>query len=266
MRARALELARGIDEPVARLNILREYTQALILRSLHESQAFQALSFVGGTALRFLYDLQRFSEDLDFSVESSSSYDPGPWTSRLERDLVLGGFEPTVTWNDRKAVHVGWVRIAGLLQETGLAPLPEQKLSVKIEIDTRPPTGADTQNRVVNRHFLVAFRHHDLPSLMAGKVHSLIARSYPKGRDWYDLLWYRSLSGDVEPNPQLLQSALDQTEGVGVHDAGNWRETVRVRLEELDMARLRADVAPFLERPVDAELLTVEHLRRTLED
>ena len=154
MKARALELARGVDDPVGRLNMLREYTQATILRSLHESQAFQALSFVGGTALRFLYDLQRFSEDLDFSVESGSKYDPGPWVTRLERDLTLGGFETTLTWNDHKTVHVGWVRIAGLLQEVGLAPLPEQKLSVKIEIDTRPPAGADTENRLVNRHFL----------------------------------------------------------------------------------------------------------------
>ena len=265
MKARALELARGVDDPVGRLNMLREYTQATILRSLHESQAFQALSFVGGTALRFLYDLQRFSEDLDFSVESGSKYDPGPWVTRLERDLTLGGFETTLTWNDHKTVHVGWVRIAGLLQEVGLAPLPEQKLSVKIEIDTRPPAGADTENRLVNRHFLVAFRHHGLPSLMAGKVHALIARSYPKGRDWYDLLWYRSRSFRVEPNHRLLQAALDQTEGAGAQDATNWRAIVRARLKALDVATLRDDVSPFLERQSDAELLTAEHLGRILE-
>ena len=266
MKARALELAGGVDDPVGRLNILREYAQASVLRSLHESEAFQALSFVGGTALRFIYDLQRFSEDLDFSVESRASYEPETWMSKLERDLALAGFETTLTWNDRRTVHVGWVRIAGLLQEAGLAPLPEQKLSVKIEIDTRPSSGADTENRVVNRHFLMAFRHHDLPSLMAGKVHALVARSYPKGRDWYDLLWYRSLSSGVEPNYRLLQAALDQTEGVGAHDATNWRATLRSRLEELEMVTLRTDVSPFLERLSDADLLTTEHLWRSLED
>ena len=264
MKARALELARDVDDPVMRLNVLREYTQASVLRSLHESQAFQALSFVGGTALRFLYDLQRFSEDLDFSVENPRAYEPAPWLARLERDLTLAGFEVTVTWTDRKTVHVGWVRIAGLLQEARLAPLPEQKLSVKIEIDTLPPKGAATENRVVNRHFLVAFRHHDLPSLMAGKVHALVARSYPKGRDWYDLLWYRSRSPRIEPNLQLLQAALDQTEGVGRHEARRWQDVVRAQLAGLDVARLRQDVAPFLQQPSEAELLTVEHLEQSL--
>ena len=184
MKARALELARTVDDPVMRLNVLREYAQASVLRSLHESEAFRALSFVGGTALRFLYDLPRFSEDLDFSVETLSEYAPEAWLVKLRRDLSFAGFDAVATWNDRKAVHVGWVRIADLLQEAGLAPLAEQKLSVKLEIDTRPPSGADTLTRVVNRHLLVAFRHHDLPSLMAGKVHAPLTRRYPKGRDW----------------------------------------------------------------------------------
>lgn len=264
MKARALELARAVDDPVMRLNILREYAQACVLRSFHESQAFQALSFVGGTALRFLYDLQRYSEDLDFSVESRASYDPASWISKLERDLDFDGFDASVTWGDRKTVHVGWVRIAGLLQEAGLAPLPEQKLSVKIEADTRPPSGAVTETRVVNRHFLVAFRHHDLASLMAGKVHAVIARPYAKGRDWYDLLWYGSRSQRVQPNHRLLQAALDQTEGSGTSDATRWRDSVRARLQELDVGALRADVAPFLENPSDANLLTREHLGRVL--
>jgi hypothetical protein len=197
-------------------------------------------------------------------VENPPAYEPAPWLARLERDLTLAGFDVTVTWTDRKTVHVGWVRIAGLLQEARLAPLPEQKLSVKIEIDTLPPEGADTENRVVNRHFLVAFRHHDLSSLMAGKVHALVARSYPKGRDWYDLLWYRSRSPRIEPNLQLLQAALDQTKGVGRHEARRWQDVVRAQLVGLDVARLRQDVAPFLQQPSEAELLTVEHLEQSL--
>ncbi len=265
MKARALELARSVDDPVTRLNLLREYAQASVLRSLHEGQAFQALSFVGGTALRFLYDLQRFSEDLDFSVESAQAYDPASWRTGLETDLTRAGFDVSVTWNDRKTVHVGWVRIASLLEECGLSPLADQKLSVKVEIDTVPPDGAVTQNRVVNRHFLVAFRHHDLPSLMAGKVHALIVREYPKGRDWYDLLWYRSRSPRVEPNLQLLQAALDQTEGVGHHEAHRWPDLVRSKLAGHDVVRLREDVAPFLQHPSDAELLTTEHLTQILE-
>ena len=66
-----MALARGIQDPGQARNRLREYLQALVLRSLHESEAFRQLALVGGTALRFLHDLPRFSETLDFSVTSA---------------------------------------------------------------------------------------------------------------------------------------------------------------------------------------------------
>ena len=264
MKARALELATATPDPVQRLNVLREYVQASVLRSLHESEAFQAISFVGGTALRFLYGLQRYSEDLDFTVEPGGEYVPGRWVSKLRRDLAFAGFDADVTWNHRKAVQVGWVLVAGVLNEAALAPLPAQKLSVKLEVDTRPPAGAATENRVINRHFLVAFRHHDLPSLMAGKVLALITRAHTKGRDWYDLLWYGSRSPAVEPNPQLLQAALDQTEGTGAYEASCWRELVASMLARIDLRAVRDDVAPFLERPEEAQLMTEANLRQVL--
>lgn len=266
MKERALDIANATEDPVQRMNVLREYVQSSVLRSLHECQAFQCLSFVGGTALRFLYDLQRYSEDLDFSLESPAGYEPKDWLGKLRRDLGFAGFDAEVTWNDRKPVHTGWVRVAGILSEAGLSPIPGQKLSVKAEIDTRPPQGARTENRIVNRHFLIAFRHHDLPSLMSGKVHALIARSYAKGRDWYDLVWYGTRTPPVEPNQQLLQAALDQTEGVGAHDAARWREMVLKVLCELDVRAIRNDVAPFLETPTDANLLSESNLRRVLEE
>lgn len=266
MKARAIEVAAAIGDPGERLNRLREYLQAFILRSLHESEAFQRLSFVGGTALRFMYGLPRFSEDLDFSLENSQGYAPQKWLSKLRRDLTFAGFDPTITWNDRKTVHIGWVRVAGLLKEVGLAGTSGQKLSVKLEIDTLPPSGAATENRAVNRHFLMAFRHHDLPSLMAGKVHALCARKYPKGRDWYDLLWYRAQVPPASPNLRLLQAALDQTEGAQRWPAEQWREVLRRRLKALDAEALRDDVAPFLERSADRELLTKEHLVKAISE
>ena len=261
MRERALEIAKASDHPAQRTNVLREYVQASVLRSLHEIQAFQSLSFVGGTALRFLFELQRYSEDLDFSLESPDRYQPKKWLGKLKRDLTFSGFDPDITWNDRKSVHVGWVRIPGLLREAGLSDIPDQKLSIKIEIDTHPPGGAETENRIVNRHFLIAFRHHNLPSLMAGKIHALIARSYSKGRDWYDLVWYCSKSPRVEPNGVLLQAALDQTEGEGTYDASRWFETILAAVDEIDLKVIRDDVSPFLERPQEAELLTRDNLR-----
>ena len=264
MKDQALAIAAGNPDSARRLNLLREYMQACILRSLHESEAFVQLSFVGGTALRFLYNLPRFSEDLDFSLENPIGYDPRRWVKKVKTDLSLMGFVTTVTWNEAKTVQIGWVRVAEILAEAGLAGTSKQKLSIKIEIDTRPPAGAATEAETITRHFLFALRHHDLPSLMAGKVHALIARPYSKGRDWYDLLWYQSLRPPVAPNSVLLQNALDQTQGSGALDALGWPSYVLRRLQSLDVQQLVRDVRPFLERHRDADSLNLDNLRGVL--
>ena len=264
MKEEALSLVRSVEDPARRLNLLREYLQAFALRSLHESEAFCCLSFVGGTALRFLFGLPRFSEDLDFSLESHEGYEPVKWMEKLKRDLSLAGFNTALRWNDRKTVHTAWIRTADLLHGAGLAAIPEQKLSVKLEIDTRPPEGAACERTLVNRHMVFAIRHHDLPSLMAGKIHALVTRPYVKGRDWYDLLWYRGRRPPVEPNPVLLQNALTQTEGADAFEAGEWMQHLCDRLEQVDQRQLMDDIGPFLERPRDAGLLTPENLRAVL--
>lgn len=183
MRSEAPQIASAYTGPNDRLNVLREYLQSQILRSLHESRAFTSLSFVGGTALRFVYGLRRFSEDLDFSVEAPQGYAPRLWLSRLDRFLRLSGYEAAVSWNDRKTVNTAWIRFAGLLRDLDIAAQPGQKIAIKLEIDTRPPAGANTQRMVVQRHTMVALQHHDLASMMAGKIHATVTRSRTKGRD-----------------------------------------------------------------------------------
>jgi len=265
MKEEALGLARDQPDPTQRLNLLREYLQMFALRSLHESEAFLRLSFVGGTALRLLFNLPRFSEDLDFFLDEPSGYDPVKWMDKLRRDMSLAGFAVTLRWQERETIHAAWVRVAELLRQAGLSDLEEQKLSIRLEIDTRPPAGAVSHTRVVTRHMMSAVRHHDLPSLMAGKIHALCTRRYAKGRDWYDLLWYRSQRPPVEPNLALLQNALDQTEGVGTVDGSRWASQLLERLESLDASKLASDVRPFLERPSDADAITGESLRSVLQ-
>jgi predicted nucleotidyltransferase component of viral defense system len=261
----ALALAKDITDPTRRLNMLREYLQALVLRSLHESEAFSGMAFVGGTALRFLEGLPRFSEDLDFSLTEHARYDPHRWLRKVRRDLELDGYDCSVTLNTRKTVHVAWVRVAALLREVGLAGRAAQKLAIKLEIDSNPPAGAETLATVLTRHVTFVVRHHELGSLMAGKLHALLTRSYGKGRDWFDLVWYRSRRPAVEPNLVLLQNALDQTfESQPRVDARRWKELVRSRLDELDVAALARDVRPFLERAADRELLTRETFEASL--
>ena len=264
MKDEALALVEDVQDPARALNLLREYVQALVLRSLHECEAFTALAFVGGTALRFLHGLPRFSEDLDFSVTARDAYEPRQWLTRVRRELELSGFDCTVTFNAKRTVNVSWVRIAGLLAQAGLAARQGQKLSVKLEIDTRPPEGAQVERTVVVRHLTFALRHHCIESLMAGKLHALISRGYPKGRDWFDLVWYRGRRPPVEPSVELLQNALDQTRGRRRLDASRWRDLVRDRLAKLDMARVMRDVEPFLERPRDRQLLASKETIRSM--
>lgn len=266
MKEQALALARAAADRGQALNAMREYLQALVLRSFHDSEAFRCLAFVGGTALRFLHGLPRFSEDLDFSVVSPDGYAGQAWMAKVKRDLALAGFTPEVTWNDRKAVHTGWVRLRGLLHDAGLSPLVDEKLAIKVEVDTRPPGGGRCERQIVTRHLSFLLQYHDPPSLMAGKVHALLTRRYAKGRDWYDLVWYLSQRPPVTPNLALLQNALDQTQGVNRIDARRWMQEVRSRLVETDIKALVADVGPFLERPHDVALITRENLLGLLRD
>ncbi len=244
-----------------KLNLLREYLQACVLRSLHESEAFSALSFVGGTALHVLFNLPRFSEDLDFSLEDSEGYRPRDWLAKLQRDLAYLKLEADLAWNDRKTVHVAWVRVGGVLEEAGVTSNRKQKLALKLEIDTRPPRGARFERSLVNRHLLFAIRHHDLPSLLAGKIHALMTRPFTKGRDWYDLVWYRARRPPTEPNRTLLDSALAQS---GVRGSGDWRSEVLKAARSVDFDAARRDVAPFLERREEAEFLSLPRIETLL--
>ena len=264
MKEQALAQALQFGDPQRRLNALREYLQAFIMRSLHESEAGRAVAFVGGTALRFLEDLPRFSEDLDFSRVSTDGYEPVRWFGKLKRDLHFAGFDSTIRWIDREPVQVAWVRTAHLLREAGLSGHARQNLSVKVEIDIRPPAGGAVRRTLVTRQFTFVISHYDLPSLFAGKLHALLTRGYPKGRDWYDLIWYRSRRPPLQPNLHLLQNALDQTQGAGRYRAADWRALLSARLADLDTRALARDVQPFLERPEDAALIDRANLEAVL--
>lgn len=260
MKDEALAIIREISNPADKLNLLREYVQAMVLRSLHESEAFTNLAFVGGTALRFVHSLPRFSEDLDFSLENCKGYRPELWMKKVKDDLRFAGFDASVSWNDRTTVHKSWVKVAGLMMDAGLCGRAEQNLSIKLEIDTKPPQGAVSETGIINRHVMLSLRYYNMSSLMAGKVHALITRKYAKGRDWYDLVWYRGKRPPVDPNLEQLQNALNQTQGGGMLDAECWKAYVIERLQALDCESLVKDVRNFLERPEDAALLTDDNI------
>ncbi|MFO8034519.1 MAG: nucleotidyl transferase AbiEii/AbiGii toxin family protein [Candidatus Bipolaricaulota bacterium] len=258
MKERALQLARQTPRR-DRLNVLREYLQAHLLFSLQSARAFEQLAFVGGSALRFLHGLRRFSEDLDFSLEHPSQYDLHRLARRIERDLSMAGFDVGLHLRERTAVHTVSVRVGEILHEAELTSHKAQKLAIRLEVDTNPPAGASTETTLVNRHFLLALVHHDLSSLMAGKVHAVLSRPHIKGRDIYDLLWYLSRREPVRPNISLLRNALAQTGWTGddVSEA-SWTQLVADRLRDANFRRISEDVAPLLESPEERAVLRRE--------
>ena len=253
-------------DPIQKRNMIWEYLQARILESLQRSGAMVPLAFHGGTALRFLFSIPRFSEDLDFALENpSADYDFHKYLKVIQSAFSSEGYNVQVKVNDQKTVHSAFVRFYGLLYEFHLSLQSNEALSVKIEVDTNPPTGAILETDLVRRHIALRLQHHDRASLLAGKLHAILQREYAKGRDLYDLMWYLSDPDWPEPNLALLSNALSQTNWKGqAISTKNWRDLIYERLTELDWKAALSDVRPFLERPDELELLTLENFTRLL--
>lgn len=237
----------------AKINRLREFLQVLMLRELYDLGYFKNLSFVGGTALRLVFDLRRFSEDLDFSLYTRTGYGFTRLASGLQRRMYYYGFETDFQTNDQKTVQNIDVRFKDVLFKHELSPLKTQKLYIRLEIDTKPPPGWHTRISVINRTFIFTVTHFDLESLYALKLHACFYRKYTKGRDFYDLIWY--LSKKITPNFTLLNNAVNQTEGKDPHiTADNFHDFLDQNLTQIDFAKTRKDVERFLEDKSELKL------------
>lgn len=266
MKEHLAALARSASSDLEARNFAREYLQALILQSLQRAGAMTALAFHGGTALRFLYSLPRYSEDLDFSLEGRAGmYDFRSYLGAIQRDLQAQGYSVSMKISDRKTVHGAFVRFPGLLHDLNLSSHADEVFAVKIEVDTNPPKGAITDTSLARRHVLLNLHHHDKASLLAGKLHAILQRPYLKGRDLYDLLWYLSDRDWPPPNLDLLNNALAQTDwNDGKVTPENWRQIVRARIEAVSWDQAVNDVRPFLAAQDEAGLLNKVALNRLL--
>lgn len=260
------QLAEQAANDHARGCLIREYLQARVLESLQDAGVFLRWAFVGGTALRFLYSIPRFSEDLDFALIKAGE-DTGfrPALTEAKRSLSLEDYRIEINVKNEKTVSSAWIKFPGLPHEIGMSPHPSQVFSIKVELDTCPPSGAIITTSIVRRHATLNLCHYDKASLLAGKLHALFSRKWTKGRDLYDLVWYLSDRNWPAPNLTLLNAALAQTGWKGPEmTANNWRDALRQRLRGLNWERARADVRPFLERERDIALVSEDAIGRLL--
>jgi len=268
MKSHLNHLMEGTDGNVnQKISIAREYLQARILQSFQEDGVFTRWAFQGGTALRFLFSIPRFSEDLDFAlihVGEDAGFERA--LRRTQSAFREEGYDVVVKSKSEKTVASAFIGFEGLLYELGLSLQRRKIFSVKVEVDTNPPAGATLETTLVRRHVTLNLHHYDRASLLSGKLHALLSRPWCKGRDLYDLAWYLADRTWPEPNLVLLNSALGQTGWKGPPlVAGSWRTAVLEKFGGVDWDAARSDVLPFLERPREVDLIRPEHFVRLLQ-
>jgi hypothetical protein len=242
-------------EPAHRLNAVKELLQGSILIGLAKDGLLSQIAFQGGTALRLVHGLRRYSEDLDF-IRLASKIDPAAITASISRTLTKHDLFPQIgqarsvaaNSNNKELLRI---TIAALSDNKLRELINSPQVQISLEIDLNPPEHVETEHQ--NTKHGVRLPVFTLPSLMSGKLHILLTRrDREKGRDWFDYAWYRQRG--ITPNLPQLQSAIDQTAG-GVR-AERWAELLREIIPTKNWPRLRDDVRPFLERRSDLDDLT----------
>ena len=245
----------GCRSTIEEEQALREITQEIVLAALGRTDFFERSGFQGGTCLRIFHRLDRFSEDLDFALEAPDpSFQLGPYLAGIDRELDIFGYSVEIEDRSRGGAEVrqAFVKddsIGKLLRlDYPLRTGSPKKLKIKLEVDTNPPAGASYEMPVLDYPFPSAVRVFDLPSLFAGKMHALLCRIYPKGRDWYDFVWYTARG--VSVNHRLLGAALDQQgpwKGTAPDVDDSWCiEQLETRIARLDWGSMRRDVQRFV--------------------
>ena len=197
----------------AEQDALREILQEVILYGLSTTNFFRFAAFHGGTSLRILYQLPRFSEDLDFVLkEPSKNFIWEKYFDQIMKTCKLFGLEPELydRKDTEKVVQKMFLKdnSIGKVLELKFAHHPGKKLRIKCEIDTNPPAGSTFENKFVSFPLEYSVITQDLASNFANKCHALLCRKYEKGRDWFDFAWYVNRKAPM--NFDLLAHAINQ--------------------------------------------------------
>lgn len=186
------------------LAAMREIMQEIALAALSRTDFFKKVAFYGGTALRIFHGLDRYSEDLDFSLlEADSEFSLAPYFSVIKEEFESLGIRVSLREKEkhiRTQIESAFLKTETIWQELVVEEIVKQhgissnkSVKIKIEIDRMPPLGFQTEEKLLIRPFSFYVNCFSLPSLFAGKLHALLFRKWKKrvkGRDWYDVEWY----------------------------------------------------------------------------
>jgi len=263
---------------------LREVLQEIILNSLSKAGFFSEATFYGGTALRVLYNLPRFSEDLDFSLlEINPNFKITPYESAIVDGLKGYGFEIDIQIkekNQNSAIASAFIKgntlkhllNIGIPDEIKSTIHRDQNVKIKLEVDTEPPLNFKTESKTLLRPTPYRISSMTKPCLFAGKMHALLCRSWvsrPKGRDWYDLVWY--ISQDIPLDLKHLETRLKQSckwvnksEGVIIPEELKPEDVIKLlkqRVDTVDFQKAKDDVSKFIKNKSELDIWDKEFFK-----
>lgn len=237
-------------------NAIFEVNQQIILAGLYSGGFFENAAFYGGTCLRIFHGLQRFSEDMDFSLLAhDDNFDFTKYFQPIIDLFAMVGREVEIKKKDKGAF--GKVESAFLKDNTDVYDVTfstEKSIKIKIEVDTCPPLNFATEQKLLLQPHSFMTRCYTLPNLFAGKMHALVYRSWKnrvKGRDWYDFEWY--IRNNIPLDFNHLAERCRQFNGEEITPE-LFKEKLLERLLTADIKQVKADVFPFLRNPKEIEI------------
>lgn len=262
-------------------NAVKEVMQEIVLCGLSRAGFFRNAAFYGGTALRIFYGLDRFSEDLDFSLmETKESFELSEYFPVLTKEISSYGLNVEIS--EKQKTKDSAIRSAFLKGNTkehmllfyasdpaanGIAP--DEKIKIKFEVDTDPPAAASFEHRFRLLPAPYEVTLYDMPSLFAGKAHAVICRAWKnriKGRDLYDYIFYLSRGASLNTEhlkERLVQSGVWESEKpFSVSDA---KELLCSRFDTIDYSQARDDVRPFIRDTASLELWSADFFKQITE-
>jgi len=258
-------------------NALKEIVQEIALLGLYRSGFFSKAAFYGGTALRIFHGLDRFSEDLDFSLlESNNSFQISRYTKSIQSELGAYGFEMRVeekTKSTESAIKSAFIKGGTEIHLLKINSIRKpvkgvhanEQLKIKLEVDTNPPAGAEYEVKYQLNPIPFSVRLFSPESLFAGKMHALLCRSWGKrvkGRDFYDYIWY--LSHNFKIDLDHLSERMRQT-GHLANDTmlsnDLLLDKLLARFKEIDFEQAKRDVLPFIKNAQSLDLWSEEFFK-----
>jgi predicted nucleotidyltransferase component of viral defense system len=245
-------------------NAIREIMQNVALAGLDRGGFFDKAAFYGGTYLRIVHKLDRFSEDMDFTLlESNPDFTLEPYFDAIVSEFALIGHEVEIKKKE-KMKSLTAIDSAFLKDNTRIYDLTGNLLpsvKIKIEVDTDPPGNFGTEYNPVFTPYPFTPRCYTLPSAYAGKMSALIYRKWRnrvKGRDWFDFEWY--VSKDIEMDLTHYNERILQFGHVNSPiTAEEFKETLREKIKSTDIARVKEDVEIFIEDSSRLDIWTTDY-------